>query len=354
VPRSPRVEFAGAVYHVMARGNRREAIVFGDDDRLLFADTFSEACRKAGWEVFAWVLMDNHYHAVFRTPEPNLVEGMSWMQNAYTRRLNSRHKLWGHLFGGRYRSILVENEDYGGKRWRDYLRTVIDYVHLNPARAGLVDGVETKAEDYPWSSLATGFTAPPSKRPGWLAAGEVLDLFQERDTAAGRRGFIERINEWIREERGEPAVDGRPVGERMKRGWAWGTQEFKESMLGLLEKGIGREAGEAARRGGNRTYAASEAMRDRSERRAERILSEARRHFGKTEAELARTVRGDLSRAAVAARLFEETTVSQAWISEKLGMKSAPNVCQQIRRFRCTEERKIPKKVKEWTKLKIF
>jgi len=335
----------------MARGNRREPIVFGDEDRRLFVDTFSEACRKAGWEVFAWVLMDNHYHAVFRTPEPNLVEGMAWMQNAYTRRLNGRHQLWGHLFGGRYRSILVENEDYGGKHWRDYLRTVIDYVHLNPARAGLVDGVETKAEHYRWSSLAAGFTVPPSKRPEWLASGEVLDLFQERDTAAGRRGFVERINEWIREERDEPAVDGATFGERVKRGWAWGTEDFKDSMLDLLEKGIG---GAAARRGGNRTYAASETMRDRSQRRAERILSEARRHFGKTEAELAQTVRGNLSRAAGAARLFAETTVSQAWISEKLGMKSAPNVCQQIRRFRRTDKRKLPKKVREWTKIKIF
>lgn len=67
-----------------------------------------------GWEVFVWVLMDNHYHAVFRTPKANLVEGMTWFQNSFTRRLNSRDKLWGHLFGGRYRSILVENEDFGG------------------------------------------------------------------------------------------------------------------------------------------------------------------------------------------------------------------------------------------------
>lgn len=154
-----------------------------------------------------------------------------------------------------------------------------------------------------------------------------------------------------REERDEPAVDGATFGDRVKRGWIWGTEDFKESMLDLLEKGIG---GAAVRRGGNRTYAASDMMRDRSERRAERILSEARRHFGKTEAELSRPVRGDLSRAAVATRLFEETTVSQAWISEKLGMKSAPNVCQQIRQFRRTDKRKLSSKVKEWIKLNIF
>ena len=140
MPRAPRIEFENAVYHVMARGNRREPIVMDDDDRELFVKTFGEACQMTGWQVFAWVLMDNHYHAVFRTPEANLVAGMKWMQNAYTRRLNSRHKLWGHLFGGRYRSILVQNEDDGGKVWRDYLRTLIDYVHLKSGRAGVVEG----------------------------------------------------------------------------------------------------------------------------------------------------------------------------------------------------------------------
>ena len=61
MPRSPRIEFDGAVYHVMARGNRREPIVFDDQDRQLFVQTFSEACSMTGWEVFAWVLLDNHY-----------------------------------------------------------------------------------------------------------------------------------------------------------------------------------------------------------------------------------------------------------------------------------------------------
>jgi len=114
MPRAPRIQFEGAVYHVMARGNRREPIVFDDADRKLFVDTFSEACSMTGWEVFAWALLDNHYHAVFRTPRANLVDGMKWLQNTFTRRMNARHRLWGHLFGGRYRSILIENKDYGG------------------------------------------------------------------------------------------------------------------------------------------------------------------------------------------------------------------------------------------------
>ena len=78
MPRSPRIEYENAICHVMARGNQRRAIVFDDADRELFLDSFSEACEKAGWRVFAFVLMDNHYHFVFQTPEPNLVAGMTW------------------------------------------------------------------------------------------------------------------------------------------------------------------------------------------------------------------------------------------------------------------------------------
>ena len=343
MPRSPRIEFEGAVYHVMARGNRREPIVFDDRDRTLFFDTFSEACEMTGWEVFAWVLLDNHYHAVFRTPHANLVEGMKWLQNTYTRRINSRHKLWGHLFGGRYRSILVENKDYGGAVWRDYFRTVIDYVHLNPGRAGLVDGRETMSIDYPWSSLAFAYCRPPSKRPGWMAVTEVLDLFQEKDNPKGREGFIERIDHWIREESGEPSVDAKPYKDRFARGWYWGSEMFKESLLELLDPGSS----------GNRTYQSGPMMKDHSETHAMRIVEAAQKHYDLTGEQLKIPIRGDLTRASIAARIFHETTVSQQWIADRLGMKSAPNVCQQIRRFKRTED-PVPAKVKKWSKVKIF
>lgn len=94
----------------MARGNRRERIVHNDGDRECFVETPGEACHRTGWEVFAWVLMDNHYHLAVRTPEANLVAGMSWFQNSFTRRINTRNRLWGHLFGGRYKSIPADDK----------------------------------------------------------------------------------------------------------------------------------------------------------------------------------------------------------------------------------------------------
>jgi putative transposase len=110
MPRSIRIEHPGALYHVMARGNRRERIYHDDDDRRFFLAAISEACERTGWRVHAWVLMSNHYHLLIQTPEPNLVDGMKWLQNTYTRRFNIRHRLWGRLFGDRYKAMPVEGE----------------------------------------------------------------------------------------------------------------------------------------------------------------------------------------------------------------------------------------------------
>ena len=132
MPRKRRVEYAGAIYHVMSRGDRREDIFLDDVDRHDFIKTLAEACLKANWQVHAYCLMRNHYHLILETPDANLVAGMAWLQSTYTIRLNHRHKLFGHVFSGRYKAQMVEGSGNG------YLRTACDYVHLNPARAGLV------------------------------------------------------------------------------------------------------------------------------------------------------------------------------------------------------------------------
>ena len=349
MPRSPRIEFEGATYHVMARGNRREAIVLNDSDREMFVKTFGEASKKAGFDVFAWVLLDNHYHAVLRTPQGNLVEGMKWFQNTFTRRINSRHRLWGHVFGGRYRSILIENEDFGGAVWRDYLRTAIDYVHLNPARAGLVDGGNTVVTDYPWSSLAQAYANPISKRPQWMAVPEGLDLFQYKDTVAGRRKYIERLDEWVREEKGIPEVAERSIGERVKRGWFWGSESFKEAMLDFYGK---RKETKSAK--GNRVHQSSGLMKDHAEKTAKAIIAAACNHFEVTKEELKIPIRGDFTRASIACRIHEETTVAQSWIAKELGMRSAANVSRQIHVFGKKEESILPRKIRTWMKITNF
>ena len=91
--RKVRIEFPGAVYHVMARGNQGQAIFRSDWDRRMFLDTLDEGCGKAGWRVHAYVLMGNHYHLLLETPEGNLVAGMKWLQGTYTQRFNSQHEV---------------------------------------------------------------------------------------------------------------------------------------------------------------------------------------------------------------------------------------------------------------------
>ncbi|HEX4706669.1 MAG TPA: transposase [Candidatus Udaeobacter sp.] len=116
----------------MARRNRWKRIFRDEADRLLFYQTLREACELTGWRVHAWVLMSNHYHLMVKTREANLVGGMRWLENTYMRRHNFRHGLWGRLFGDRYKAILCE----GGSGY--YYCSLMDYIHLNPVRAGLV------------------------------------------------------------------------------------------------------------------------------------------------------------------------------------------------------------------------
>lgn len=195
MPRSVRLQWPGAHYHVMARGNRRQPIFLDDDDRRFFLNTLSQACGRTGWRVHAWVLMGNHYHLLIQTPEPNLVEGMKWLQNTYTRRFNTRHRLWGRLFGDRYKAVPVEEgSDF-------YYGSLVDYIHLNPVRAGLAEPGRGKGIlGYRWSSLASGYALPPRKRAPWLAAAQGLGLMNYADTAAGRRRYLDQLEKRARAE----------------------------------------------------------------------------------------------------------------------------------------------------------
>src|ERR1017187_4495725 len=192
--RKLRVEYPGAVYHVMNRGDRREAIFRDDKDRQMFVSTLAEACGKTGWEVHALCLMGNHFHLVMETPRGNLVAGMKWFLGTYTGRFNRRHKLFGHLFSGRYKSLIIDGSGNG------YLRTVCDYVHRNPVRAKLLAAGET-LRSYRWSSYPW-YVASPSKRPKWLRVDRLLgEMGIPKDSKAGRREFERRMRQRLNQEK---------------------------------------------------------------------------------------------------------------------------------------------------------
>jgi len=181
MPRKLRVQYAGVVYHVMSRGDRREDIFLDDVDRHDFLKTLAESCQKTDWQVHAYCLMRNHYHLVLETPNANLVAGMAWLQSTYTIRLNHRHKLIGHVLSGRYKAQLVEGSGNG------YLRTACDYVHLNPVRAHLLKPGE-RLLAYPWSSLGYYLAAP--ERPVWVRVDRLLgEHGLQQDSPAAREEF---------------------------------------------------------------------------------------------------------------------------------------------------------------------
>jgi len=129
MPRHMRIEYPGAIYHLMSRGDQREPIFLDEGDYHDFLKTLGEACGKTGFVVHAYCLMKNHFHLVLETPEGNLVAGMGWLLSTYSNRFNHRHQRCGHLFSGRYKALVVDGSGNG------YLRTVCDYTHLNPVRA---------------------------------------------------------------------------------------------------------------------------------------------------------------------------------------------------------------------------
>ncbi len=171
-----RLEFAGALYHLTARGNARADIFADDEDRQLFLDLLGKEIRQQGWRCYAYCLMDNHYHLLIETPEANLVAGMRRLNGVYTQAFNRRHTRVGHLFQGRYKSIVVDKDSYGLELCR--------YIVLNPVRARMVK----HAADWAWSSYRA--SAGKLAAPDWLIAGWARGLLDGRDPAAAYERFV--------------------------------------------------------------------------------------------------------------------------------------------------------------------
>ncbi len=335
--RQVRIEFPGAFYHVMARGNRRDPIFVSPDgsDEELFLKTLGEVCERNGFIIWAWVLMRNHYHLVLETPKANLVDGMAWLQNAYTRRFNVRHKQWGRLFGDRYKSVLIDDDRSGGGS--SYLATLLDYVHLNPARASLVRSSDGGSLlDYPWSSVSRGYALAPGKRPKWLRVAHGLELFGFSDKAADRRKFVQRLDERAASEEAERCglaeIEGQSLNSNLRRGWYWGGEEFRERMMKHLDRRKDSKKGMPT----SGAYRSDNQAEDHAFRSAEKIIAEGVAHFhldGHDAKAFAQLPRGDARRDALAWALWRRTSLPQRWIANRLDLRSANNVSRRVRLF---------------------
>jgi len=158
-----RIQFPDAVYHVTARGNKRADIFLDDSDRQTFLQLLEQAGERYKLHLFAFCLMSNHYHLFLRTPQANLSQAMHWLNVTYTVRFNRRHRTDGHLLQGRFKAVLITDENH----WQH----LSVYLHLNPVRAGLVKD----PADYFWSSFRE-YTRP---RPRflWLQSRAILGSY---------------------------------------------------------------------------------------------------------------------------------------------------------------------------------
>lgn len=291
--RKLRVQYPGAMYHIMSRGDRREAIFKDDADRERFLTTLAEACAKTSWQVHAYCLMPNHFHLVIETPQANLAAGMKWFLGTYTSRFNRRHKLFGHLFSGRYKALIVDGSGNG------YLKTVCDYVHLNPARARLL-GPKQSLRHYRWSSYPH-YLSSPRRRPSWLRVDRLLGEWRvPADRSSGRRRFAEGMESRRANEAGEEF-------KAVRRGWCLGGEEFRQQ---LLEQ-IGEQRG---------AFHYGEEMGQSAEHRARRLIDEALKKKRWTARDLKALRKGDPFKVRLAERLRAETTMTLAWIAEHLHM----------------------------------
>jgi putative transposase len=293
--RKLRIQYPGAIYHVMNRGDRREAIFEDDEDRQRFLNTLTETCRKTAWQVHAYCLMRNHFHLVLETPKANLVAGMKWLLGTYTSRYNRRHQEFGHLFSGRYKALVVDGSGNG------YLKTACDYVHLNPAGAKLLTA-EQPLSEFRWSSYPA-YLGAPSGRPVWLRVDRLLGEWGiPKDRAAGRRAFGERM-EGRRQE--GSAKEFKPL----ERGWCLGDEQFRRELLEQVST-----------RPGPSHF--GEAVQEAEVVQAERWMVEALKRMSWSEEQLRGRRKGDPKKVELARELRSRTTMPLGWIAERLCMGS--------------------------------
>lgn len=202
--RQIRIECPGAFYHVYSRGNQKQPIALSDEDRCYFIGRLREAHERFGVVIHVYALMPNHFHLLLETPQGNLSRLMHFLITSYTVYFNKKHKKQGHLFQGRFKSILVEAAAYAQELSR--------YLHLNPVRAHIVEA----PEDYPWSSY--GYYIGRAVPERWLDIRAILRLFGD-DLAQARLAYVDYIREKIGPD------EFRALKESLKKG-ILGSDEF--------------------------------------------------------------------------------------------------------------------------------
>ncbi|MFH1149243.1 MAG: transposase [Actinomycetota bacterium] len=193
MPRKERVQYEGAFYHVMSRGNDKKQVFIDNDDRWRFLEVLGKVVKESGLLCHGYCLMGNHYHLFLETPDGNLSDGMQRLNGWYCHYFNSRHGRVGHVMQGRFKSNIVDNDDY--------LFRLLRYICLNPIK----DGFVSAPEHWRWSSYSA--TAGLTKVPPFLKTSFTLDVFSD-DPRRAKDEFRSFIAEGM--------VDPREISDRQE------------------------------------------------------------------------------------------------------------------------------------------
>ncbi len=298
-----RIQYKGAIYHVINRGNYRSDVFGSVGAAQAFESVLAETCETWQWRLHAYVIMRNHFHLTIETPQPNLVDGMHWLQSTYATRFNRFRSECGHLFQGRYQALLIENFAAVAR--------VVNYIHLNPLRAHLVEPAQLA--QFRWSSLAR-FTR--EGRPAWLVAEDWLQQLGLADSRDGWQAYEKLLLSIA------GTTDADAERQALCHGWAIGIAGWRQAVAkdyAHLALGQGIAANEA-RELKHAHWAAT------LERELERI--------GKTSDDCASDSKSAGWKLELAIKLRDESGAADGWIAENLQMGSPSSVRSHVSRGR--------------------
>lgn len=306
--RRPRIEFAGAIYHVLNRGNYRADLFDSAGAAQAFVECLFQTCERMRWRLHAYSVMRNHYHLAIETPQGNLVTGVHWLQSTFGNRFNRFRDEHGRAFQGRYQAILVEPGQH--------LAQLVTYIHLNPVRAHVV--TLDQLAQFRWSSYRY-FARGGGKRPDSLVCGDWLRALGElEDTPQGWRAYHDHLA-WLMADEGRQKD---AAFESMSRGWVYGGEAYQKTLLGEFKRMTkaqdwgGGEVGEINRL------------------EWQHLFERALRVLGHEAGAASSEPKSAMWKIAIAAWLKQRTSVSNRWLTERLHMGPPDAVSRYVGELR--------------------